>query len=201
MGGRNSDYKTGKRPGRPARLSPVVVKALVDTIASGSYITTACKYVGISSSSYSLWRRRGEAEVERVKGLGEEAEIIIQEACTDDDGKGLRISDMLALKPPAPFRTEEWPYAVFLYQIEKAQAAAEIRNLTIIQRAAGDGETGSWQAAAWILERKFPDRFGRRERINLSGAEDGDPIKVEQSLSVENLEAAIERMRRENGDG
>lgn len=199
MGKAPKDYPTGRRAGRPSRMSPIVVKALVDAVSSGSYVTTACQYVGISSSSYSLWRRRGEAEVERVKALGHDAEAILQETSVDGDAKAIKVADHLNMKAPRPFKAEEWPYAVFLFQTDRASAAAEIRNLTIIQMAAG-GDSGSWQAAAWILERTRPNRFGRRERINLEGSQEGEAIKVEGKLSVESLEASIAALRDEIGE-
>lgn len=193
------DYPTGRRAGRPGRMSPLVVKALVDAISSGSYVTTACQYVGISPSSYSLWRRRGEAETERIKAAGHDAEAILQETSVDGEGKALKVADHLGMTPPRPFRKDEWPYAVFLFQTDRAQAAAEIRNLTIIQMAAG-GDSGSWQAAAWILERTRPNRFGRRERINLEGSQEGEAIQIQGKLSVESLEASIAALREEIGE-
>lgn len=54
-------------------------------------------------------------------------------------------------------RAGEKPYAAFLSSMEKAEADAVIRNVAIIQKAAGV----SWQAAAWWLERKFPELWSR----------------------------------------
>jgi hypothetical protein len=193
------DYPTGRPPGRPSRMSPTVVKALLDSIAGGAYISTACQFVGISNSTYGLWRRRGEAEIERVKALGEDAEVILQETSVNDEHKAISALDHLAQQAVPPFSDAEWPYAVFWFQVEKAQAAAEIRNLTIIQMAAS-GDRGAWQASAWILERTRPERYGRRERINLTGNEDGDSIVVEQKLTVENLEATIQALKAELGE-
>ncbi len=57
--------------------------------------------------------------------------------------------------------------------VKKSQAVAEARALEVITRASHD----SWQAAAWFLERKFPARWGRRERVELGNA-DGKPLEV-----------------------
>lgn len=48
------------------------------------------------------------------------------------------------------------PYAQFVVDLEQALAVAEIRDLTRIRRAA---ERGVWQAAAWHLERRWPERW------------------------------------------
>ena len=54
-------------------------------------------------------------------------------------------------------------YHEFAQAVEKAQADSEARDVALIAKAAGEGV---WQAAAWRLERKFPDRWGRRDRID-----------------------------------
>lgn len=48
--------------------------------------------------------------------------------------------------------------------VKKAMAEAELRDLLVIDRAA---QEGVWQAAAWRLERKYHDRWGRREKLQL----------------------------------
>lgn len=48
-------------------------------------------------------------------------------------------------------------YPEFADQVEQAQAESCVFYLEIIRKAA---ET-NWQAAAWFLERRFPDDFGR----------------------------------------
>lgn len=66
-------------------------------------------------------------------------------------------------------------YRDFREAVEKAKADAEVRDVALIDKAATDG---SWQAAAWKLERKFPQRWGRVHRTEISGP-DGAPVKVE----------------------
>ena len=72
-------------------------------------------------------------------------------------------------------RRRTGPLHDFHVAFERALAQAEMRDLVLISKAAEE----QWQAAAWRLERKFPDRWGRRERhdVNL-GAEDGAVIRV-----------------------
>jgi transposase len=56
-------------------------------------------------------------------------------------------------------------YGEFLELVERARAQAEAANLRIIRKAATD----SWQAAAWLLERVYPERYGQRNRTTLDG--------------------------------
>lgn len=52
--------------------------------------------------------------------------------------------------------------------IQEAEAKAELEALQAIKKAGGK----SWQAHAWFLERKKPDRWGRRTALEHSGAID-----------------------------
>ena len=67
----------------------------------------------------------------------------------------------------------EEPFVQFQQAIKEAEAAAEVRNMALIQQAA---QAGTWQASAWYLERRYPSRYGRRDRLEHSGP-DGGPIK------------------------
>jgi hypothetical protein len=75
----------------------------------------------------------------------------------------------------------EEPYAQFQQAVESAKAVAEVRSVALIQKAAQDG---SWQAAAWYLERTNAGRWGRKQMVSLTG-EDGGPVKFEQVTPAE----------------
>ena len=60
-----------------------------------------------------------------------------------------------------PDRTKDL-YVQLSLQIEQAMAEAEMRDVEIITRAAEQ----QWQAAAWRLERKYPDRWGRKVAVD-----------------------------------
>lgn len=66
--------------------------------------------------------------------------------------------------------------AYFFNSIKKAEATAIDRNLSIIQKAATEG---NWQASAWYLERKYPEQWGKRDNVNLTTDKDGFRIEVE----------------------
>jgi transposase len=55
-------------------------------------------------------------------------------------------------------------YAEFFEYIKSCQADAIESNIKLIKRAAN---AGTWPASAWLLERRFPEHFGRREKIDL----------------------------------
>jgi hypothetical protein len=66
--------------------------------------------------------------------------------------------------------------------VKEATAKGSVGALAKIQKAATDGQ---WQAAAWLLERRHPEEYGRRQIVALTRA----PIVAEPA----DLEAAAVR--------
>lgn len=56
-------------------------------------------------------------------------------------------------------------YFQFFQDIKEAESRGIRNNLILITKAAKEG---SWQASAWILERRHPEDFGRREKVNMN---------------------------------
>jgi transposase len=52
-------------------------------------------------------------------------------------------------------------YMALAQDVRRARSEAEVRALATIQRAAADG---TWQAAAWYLERSFPERYASKRQ-------------------------------------
>ena len=63
-------------------------------------------------------------------------------------------------KPGRRILVAEALYVEFFHAVKKALAAGEIGDAGTIKKASAD----QWQAAAWRLERRFPDRWGRKDR-------------------------------------
>lgn len=78
-------------------------------------------------------------------------------------------------------RGEGGKFKDFSNAVEKAQAEAERRDVQNIGNAAAEG---AWQASAWRLERKFPKRWGRMDRTEVTG-KDGGPVKVEHNYDAD----------------
>ena len=65
-------------------------------------------------------------------------------------------------------------YLDFLDSIKRAIQAARQVNLAVICKAAQDG---SWQAAAWFLERTDFEEFGNKSKFEHTG-KDGKPVTI-----------------------
>jgi len=70
-------------------------------------------------------------------------------------------------------------YLSFVDAVEKAQGQAEARDVALTAKAA----ESQWQAAAWRLERKFPERWGRKVQAEIvsessKGKRGGSPLRI-----------------------
>lgn len=63
-------------------------------------------------------------------------------------------------------------YSEFSDAVKEAEGKSVVGWLAKIEKAASDG---NWTAAAWKLERRFPDDYGRREKIEHANP-DGTPL-------------------------
>lgn len=101
--------------------------------------------------------------------------------------RGAREKERLERNSRARMRKAEAPYVEFSNAVEKALAEAEMRDVMLIGKAASE----QWQAAAWRLERKFPQRWGRR-------------VAIEDAKKRDSAKGAItelmQRLREEAGD-
>lgn len=82
------------------------------------------------------------------------------------------------------------PYKEFYERVTEAEAQAEMDILNVIYTSAID--QGNWLSSAWILERKYPDRFGKREKMALQSDTD---FKLEISTAKSPYEMGLEEKR------
>jgi len=74
-------------------------------------------------------------------------------------------------------REEKGMYREFYEALEQAEGEGEARLVVKIV------EDGSWQALMTILERKYPERWGRLSRVELTGKE-GGAIEIDQTTAI-----------------
>lgn len=68
-------------------------------------------------------------------------------------------------------------YKQFLHSIKKAESYAEAAAVERIRKAGED----NWQALAWWMERKHPDKWGRKQRVEM---EHSGEVKQEVKLHI-----------------
>jgi hypothetical protein len=77
---------------------------------------------------------------------------------------------------------ETGKYREFREAVKEAEAKSEVLTVGRIQQAAAGG---TWTAAAWYLERKYPDRWGRKDHVRqeISGP-GGGPVEVDSEAAA-----------------
>ncbi len=171
--------------GRPTKLTPEAHQTIVEAIQAGNYIETASAMAGIEKPTLYDWLKRGADERARV-----------------NKSARLRI-----LK-------DERIYVEFSYAVAAAMGQSEARSLARIafagqnhrvvkhrQAVTKDGDVVDltdtwtefdWRAEAWRMERRFPERWGRKEKHEISGP-DGGPVEIKTIADILGEE--------EDGDG
>ena len=140
--------------GRPTKLTAEVQEQIVTAVQNGAYLETAAAYAGVSKQALFKWLKRGR---EQKRGLYRNFVDAVEKAMADAELRDLAL-------------------------ISRAAAGVPIKKTKTIKRANGTIETTveestqvSWQAAAWRLERRFPDRYGRRYAKQDNETENDEP--------------------------
>ena len=177
-------YPIGRRP----KLTTELQERLLKDIRNNMTIKRACLRNRITTQTLFNWKRAGEVERDRiVQGVEKAKKIAIK------DGT-LNPSDLLAIEDfviDTINKLKPNLYFTFLIEAQKADADAEAKNLEAIRLARDGGEyvsethliknskgivTGrkeikkymqpAWTSAAWLLERKYPDLYGKHVKYD-----------------------------------
>ena len=82
----------------------------------------------------------------------------------------------------------EGPFRSFHDAVRGAERESEVRAVAIVQKHMD----GNWQAAMTFLERKHPERWGRRDQLRVEVSPGQDLAKM-LGLSMDELEGAAEQ--------
>ncbi len=82
------------------------------------------------------------------------------------------------------FKRKGAVFTAFREAVEKAEAECVDHCLQKIRQAS---ESGKWQASAWLLERRYPETYGRRQAVAVSKAPErltvADVTRIEQAAA------------------
>lgn len=132
-----------KRGGRPSKLTAQIIKDIEQFLNDGNYVSVVCKAVGINQDTFYQWLKLG-------------LELVTEREQCEVDGK------------PIPFLdSHERLLYQFAEAIEKAEAMGEMGLISNVK----SGSPG-WQGSAWILQRRFRERWGDSRQIDT----DTDPL-------------------------
>ncbi len=208
-----SSVNTGakKKMGQPTKLTPAVQQSICNALRMGAYVETAVAHAGIPKQLHYRWMKRAAVELQRrdahQRHLEEEAHqdaarqrpiqkrVLDKRKARDDEHLDLCIREQL--------------WVDYADAVEKAMAEGEIGALGVVAKVAAGGvllsrKTTSmpgggtvveekharpeWTAAAWMLERRHPKKYGRLMRTEISGPDSG-PVSM---TWVDAVKAAFE---------
>jgi transposase len=158
--------------GCPTKLTPTLQAAITQAVSLGVPPVSAGLYAGVSKACLLQWLQRGQGS--------------------------------------HPSRPATKAYVDFVDAIERARAQDEVRRLARLEQAARGGQVtyektttypdgrvtrevrlseAQWTADAWFLERSYPDRWGRKERLDMRLMIESAAAKVaaEFGLTVEEV--------------
>lgn len=107
----------------------------------------------------------------------------VQNAIIQAIGLGATIKQACSIAGIAPDTFRRWrklaseetePYHTLFLELEMSADRAIARKLAVIDQAS---QGGTWQAAAWWLERNYPDMYALVNRTEFTG-KNGEPLKV-----------------------
>lgn len=152
-----------RRGGYPCLITsqPARIERLVEAIGSNGNMTNAAGTAGIPRRTVYKWIERGEAALEDAKLRAEDA-----------DAEGDLLSHVAGT---------ERPYAEMVLRIAEARAAFQNQALAVIRASS----VTSWQAAAWLLERTFPDQYALHTSRFVSEEDKGAAVRIVDDVSSE----------------
>ena len=148
---------------RPA-ITPEIVNAISNLILAGNYNNVAAEIVGISEGSFYGWLAQGEKD--ELAGV-DSLYLELLKATKNADAKAE--AEM----------------------VERVRTAAQPGVKSKKTKISPDGQTveinetgGDWLAAATYLERRHPDRWGRRDRTRVD-------INETKTITITHVEVVL----------
>lgn len=186
---------TRRKMGRPTKIdqpldygagTTTVSERILGMLRQGNYLETAAAAAGVHKDTVYEWLKIGAAAATKLHR--HEKLTAHERRCWDfADAVGraqsqAEVDDVVALDGLAQGRVR---------QVTVVKVNAEGVELERSERVELDGPDAS--VLQWRLERRFPDRWGRK-RLELTGA-DGGPIGVDLGASARDLLASeLDRM-------
>ena len=166
---------------RPTKYSKERGKKIPRLIKGGNFASQAALASGISEATFYRWMSKG-------KEIGKQYEEFFElertwEEMTDEQRA---LNPELEPNPANGPDEEDRGFFEFCEEVKKAEAEAEAAAVVQIKAAAA---SGTWQAAAWYLERKHKDRWARTDKLEGTVSH-----QLGIGASEEELEAARARL-------
>lgn len=192
---RDTSLATKPRGGQLS-ITPRKMARCLQALSGGNYRKTAAAFAGISYHTLRNWEALGHQAIEEARLAGHDPELLL-ELWMEEQRLEYTPEAAIFTTPGIPELAPDldtWRCVLFAALLERAEAQAEVRAVTNVVKA---GEN-QWQASMTYLERKYPDRWGRRDRASLevSGPQ-GGPMQVQHLPSADELVSLVVQLRQQ----
>jgi hypothetical protein len=133
------EYRRKGKRGRNSKITMEMIQDAALAISKGCTVKDASALIGIPERTWFRWRARGDRLLRYIEDCEERGEV-----------PSLREDDEL--------------YIEFNDQITMALPYRKLELRQIIEKAADK----NWTAAAWMLERQYPDEYSRQVKVEHS---------------------------------
>ena len=160
---------------RVPAISPEMIDKIAGGIAAGLTNRDAARQAGLDRVTLWRWMTRGREEPDTIYG---DLAVRIEEALVDF--KAVRLAHIANAATHKTIRTT-------------TTTGADGKPMTVTEE-----RDPPWQASAWLLERKFPNEFGRFERHEVG--KPGEFTGVDPEELAERLARFVNKVRPPDGD-
>lgn len=168
--------------GRPSKLDDSTQQIICAAIARGLGYEPAARLAGIGYTTFRNWIIRAEAEIERLgssKSRPKKSEQpyleflkAVQRAEAEGENTNADIVNEAARGGQTVTKTERYVKRVW---DANTQSFVEIEQTETVKT---ETTLPDWRAAAFVLERRHPDRWGRQVKTEVSGP-GGKPVPIQ----------------------
>lgn len=135
------------------KLTDEKAERIIQAVRAGNFLDVAAAFAQVHRTTFWRWLERGRNAADMIEAADGDT---FEQRCA-----AAGVSDV------------DVRFAQFHEEVDRARADAEVRAVTLIQKAA----EGDARHAEWFLERSFPDRWGARQRTELVG-DGGGPVRL-----------------------
>lgn len=145
-------YPKGSSP----KLTKEIIEKITTAMRNGAYVETAVAYCGISKDSFYRWLRMANTDSEN--GLYRALSYAIERAWAEAEMKDVEAITKAVEGSPDQLAIDE-----------NGRVITDAHGYPVVAQY---GLPPNWRAAAWRLERKFPDKWGRKTKVEIDSKPD-----------------------------
>jgi transposase len=160
-------------------LNPELAQNIVNAIRMGNYLSVACSMHGVTYRRLHEWIGKGKEKPESIYGAFAQS---VMRAVSEAETRDLSTVDAFANGRAAQYERQPKGHP------KEGELILDPKGNPILIRAE---IKPNWQAAAWKLERRAPNRWGRFDRVHHSAEEEARSVNGNEHEAPEAEKAGV----------